>query len=264
MPAYAVPKLVKPPKVKSKQVLLVTSGDLRLAANQTCWPAQKEMEDALAGVLSDLGYELVRAHAYKADEKHGFISSQKEGMEVLARIDPKAKLIVAEAVWQYSHHVLAGLLSHEGPILTVANWSGQWPGLVGMLNLNASLTKAGKRYSTLWAEDFQRRAVCRRAEEVAQGRRHPASHAARQAFEQGQDPIVRAALGRGARRGAPPRKSRDGRLRRGLHGDVQRDHSRRALESSGGLQGTTQPVEPLLRNHSGARRRGPGGPPLAR
>ena len=40
------------------------------------------------------------------------------------------------------------------PILTVANWSGEWPGLVGMLNLNGSLTKAGKKYSTLWSEGF--------------------------------------------------------------------------------------------------------------
>ena len=41
-----------------------------------------------------------------------------------------------------------------GPILTVANWSGTWPGLVGMLNLNGSLTKAGVPYSTLWSETF--------------------------------------------------------------------------------------------------------------
>src|SRR5690606_13578070 len=39
-------------------------------------------------------------------------------------------------------------------ICTVANWSGTWPGLVGMLNLNGSLTKAGVKYSTLWSEDF--------------------------------------------------------------------------------------------------------------
>jgi len=36
----------------------------------------------------------------------------------------------------------------------VANWSGTWPGLVGMLNLNGSLTKQGVRLSTLWSEDF--------------------------------------------------------------------------------------------------------------
>jgi L-fucose isomerase-like protein len=50
--------------------------------------------------------------------------------------------------------VLAGLESHRGPILTIANWSGQWPGLVGMLNLNGSLYKAGVKFSTLWSEDF--------------------------------------------------------------------------------------------------------------
>jgi len=154
MPAYQLPQLAKPPKTKKKQVLMVTSGDLRLSANQTCWEAQKAMEESLSQAVAAAGYKLVRAHPYKEDEKHGFIASQKEGMCVFAGIDPDAKLIVAEAVWQYSHHVLAGLLSHKGPILTVANWSGQWPGLVGMLNLNAGLTKAGKKYSTLWSEDF--------------------------------------------------------------------------------------------------------------
>jgi hypothetical protein len=154
MAKYDLPKLVKPSKTARKQVLLTASGDLRLSANQTCWPKQKEMEDLLTKAVAEAGYELVRAHPYKEQEKHGFIGSQKEGLCVFAGIDPDAKLIVAEAVWQYSHHVLAGLLAHKGPILTVANWSGTWPGLVGMLNLNASLTKAGKKYSTLWSEDF--------------------------------------------------------------------------------------------------------------
>jgi hypothetical protein len=96
----------------------------------------------------------VRSHPYKSDQKHGFIASQREGIEAFRNVDPDAPIIVAEAVWQYSHHVLAGLTTHRGPILTVANWSGQWPGLVGMLNLNGSLTKAGVKYSTLWSEDF--------------------------------------------------------------------------------------------------------------
>lgn len=154
MAKAVIPKLPAPRKVRPNEVLLVASGDLRLSANQTCWPAQEEMERALAEAVASAGFKLVRAHPYKEDEKHGFISSQKEGMRIFAQIDPTAKLIVAEAVWQYSHHVLAGLLSHQGPILTVANWSGKWPGLVGLLNLNACLTKAGKKYSTLWAEDF--------------------------------------------------------------------------------------------------------------
>jgi len=142
------------PKTPRKTVLLVANGDLRQSANAVCWAAQAEMEKALTAALANLGYTLKRAHPYKKDVKHGFISSQKEGMEVFSTIDPDAPLIVAEAVWQYSHHILHGLISHRGPILTVANWSGTWPGLVGMLNLNGGLTKAGVKYSTLWSDAF--------------------------------------------------------------------------------------------------------------
>ncbi|WP_269522377.1 hypothetical protein [Coraliomargarita parva] len=139
---------------KTKTVLLVANGDLRLSANQSCWAEQDKMEKELAAVVKTLGATVKRAHKYKPDLKHGFIASQREGMDVFAKIDRKAPIIVAEAVWQYSHHLLHGLISHEGPILTVANWSGTWPGLVGMLNLNGSLTKAGVKYSTLWSENF--------------------------------------------------------------------------------------------------------------
>jgi len=151
---YQLPKISAPKKARAKEVLMVASGDLRLSANQVCWPTQAAMEKELSEAVGKCGFELTRAHPYKPEEKHGFIASQKEGMAVFANIDPDAKLIVAESVWQYSHHVLHGLISHMGPILLVANWSGQWPGLVGMLNLAGSLTKAGVRYSMLWSEDF--------------------------------------------------------------------------------------------------------------
>ncbi|HEY5551159.1 MAG TPA: fucose isomerase [Opitutaceae bacterium] len=142
-------------KKSPKKILLVANGDLRQSANEACWPAQSAMEDALTAAVARFGYKLVRAHPYKPALKHGFIASQKEGMEVFAGIDPNTPIIVAEAVWQYSHHLLHGLISHQAPILTVANWSGTWPGLVGMLNLNGSLTKAGVKYSTLWSENFE-------------------------------------------------------------------------------------------------------------
>jgi len=138
----------------SKPVLLVASGDLRESANRVCWAAQEAMEQALAAAIKCFGRTVQRAHQYHRDRGHGFISSQREGIDIFRQLDPEAPLIVAEAVWQYSHHVLAGLMTHRGPILTVANWSGQWPGLVGLLNLNGSLTKAGVKYSSLWSKDF--------------------------------------------------------------------------------------------------------------
>src|ERR1017187_6420818 len=138
-----------------KHVYLMSSGDLRLSANQKCWPEQAKMEAVLAQALKAEGWTVVRAHPFDKQKQHGFLDSQKMGIEVFRQLDPQAPVIVAECVWQYSHHVLAGLTTHRGPILTVANWSGTWPGLVGMLNLNGSLTKAGVKYSTLWSETFE-------------------------------------------------------------------------------------------------------------
>ena len=161
-------------------IYLVASGDSRLAANQTCWEAQVKLEQALGKALQSLGHTIKRAHEYDAEKKHGFIDSQRMGMKTFANLPSRdVPLIVAEAVWQYSHHVLAGLTTHQGPILTVANWSGQWPGLVGMLNLNGSLTKADVAYSTLWSLDFTDQFFVEKLREwLATGTiRHDLSHA---------------------------------------------------------------------------------------
>jgi hypothetical protein len=135
-------------------VYLVANGDLRLSANQKCEPAQAAMEKALVGAIEREGFNVQRAHPFDEAKGHGFIDSQKMGLEVFKSIPQDAPLVVAEAVWQYSQHLLGGLISHNGPILTVANWSGTWPGLVGLLNLNGSLTKADVKYSSLWSEEF--------------------------------------------------------------------------------------------------------------
>jgi hypothetical protein len=138
---------------KSKTVYLLASGDLRLSANLVCAPAQLAMEKTIVEAFKKMGVAVKRAHPVDRNG-HCFIDSQKYGMEVFRGIPADAPVVVAEAVWQYSYHVLPGLMTHQGPILTIANWSGQWPGLVGMLNLNGSLTKAGVKYATLWSDDF--------------------------------------------------------------------------------------------------------------
>jgi hypothetical protein len=139
---------------RNKTVILVASGDSRLSANRTCWAAQLELEAAVGKAVTKLGYSIQRGHAVDPEKGHGFLDGQHNGIVAFRCIDPHSPLIVAEAVWQYSSHVLPGLIKHKGPILTLANWSGQWPGLVGLLNLNASLTKAGVEYSTIWSENF--------------------------------------------------------------------------------------------------------------
>ena len=147
--------LVTPPRIGLNEAFLVASGDSRLLANQICWPAQAAMEQQIVAAFSAQGVTVKRAHPYDDALKHGFIWNQRMGMDVFKSVPTEAPLIVAVAVWQYSYHILAGLRDHSGPILTIANWSGQWPGLVGLLNLNGSLTKMGITYSTIWSEDFK-------------------------------------------------------------------------------------------------------------
>jgi hypothetical protein len=155
MATYQIPQTTSPPTLNPNEAFLVASGDLRLSANQTCWPAQAEMERQIVTAFAAEGITVKRAHPYDETMKHGFIWNQRMGMDVFKSIPPEAPLIVAVAVWQYSYHILAGLRDHRGPILTIANWSGQWPGLVGLLNLNGSLTKMHVTYSTIWSEDFK-------------------------------------------------------------------------------------------------------------
>ncbi|MBM4186872.1 MAG: fucose isomerase [Gemmatimonadetes bacterium] len=138
----------------ARDIVLVASGDSRLPANRVCWAAQADLEATVTRTLAAMGRRVTRGHPVDPALGHGFIDGQARGIEVFRNIDRDAPLIVAVAVWQYTSHVLAGLTRHRGPILTLANWSGQWPGLVGLLNLNGSLTKAGIPYASIWSEDF--------------------------------------------------------------------------------------------------------------
>jgi hypothetical protein len=154
MTSYLLPTVADRGTVKPQTAYLIASGDLRPSANTAGWPTQVSLEAAVTNVFTELGWTIVRANPIDPATGHGFISSQRMGLEVFKSIPVDAPLIVAEAVWQYSHHVLAGLRTHQGPILTVANFAGDWPGLVGLLGLNAGLTKMGTPYSTLWSVDF--------------------------------------------------------------------------------------------------------------
>lgn len=141
-------------RAQAHEVLLVTNADLREPANVTCWPTQREFEARLGVALEKLGYRMKRAHAVDAERGHGFISSQKEGSDLFAALDPEAPVIVLLTAWQYSHHIAPSLVHHRGPILLLANFDGTWPGLVGMLCMAGCLTSLGRPFSRLWSETF--------------------------------------------------------------------------------------------------------------
>jgi len=137
----------------SEPVFLIASGDLRLSANQKCWPAQESVEASVIAAIRGAGREVKRGHPFDSAKGHGFIDSQKIWHAGFSRhpAERAADCSGSGLAIQPSRAAWAGYAS--GPILTVANWSGEWPGLVGMLNLNGSLTKAGVRYETLWSRD---------------------------------------------------------------------------------------------------------------
>ena len=154
MTDYQLPVITPRPDALPKTVYVIANGDLRLTANLETWDKQQEVESQFGAAVEALGWKVKRAHGVNPATGHGFIDSQRHGMEVFRNVPDDAPLAVVEAVWEYSHHVLHGLRDHKGPILIAANFAGDYPGLVGLLNLTASLTKMGTPYSALWSEDF--------------------------------------------------------------------------------------------------------------
>ncbi len=154
MSTYLIPEAPTRPAAEPNTVYVVANGDLRLTTNVKTWAMQQQVEAEFAAAVEAQGWKVTRAHGVNPETGHGFIDSQHHGMQVFKNVPTEAPLVVVEAVWQYSHHVLHGLRDHTGPILLVANFAGDFPGLVGMLNLHGSLVKADVKHSTLWSKDF--------------------------------------------------------------------------------------------------------------
>ena len=56
-------------KSPMKDVVLITSGDLRLSANQVCWAAQEDLERKLTQCFKDAGVSVRRA--FPVDSHNG-------------------------------------------------------------------------------------------------------------------------------------------------------------------------------------------------
>ena len=80
-----------------KTAHLIASGDLRLSANQKCWPAQAAMDVPAVDAIEREGWPVRRAHPFDPKKKHVFSDSQKYRMEVFteAQVLDQCKMYVA-------------------------------------------------------------------------------------------------------------------------------------------------------------------------
>ena len=72
----------------------------------------------------------------------GMLTKPTEAIERLGPIDEP--LIGVYAHWVYGPHTTDGVVGKDSPLLLASNFSGTWPGLVGLLNTAACLESVGR------------------------------------------------------------------------------------------------------------------------
>ena len=78
----------------------------------------------------------------------GFITKPNEAITKLGPVnDP---MIGVFAHWTYGPHTCDGVVGKDNPLLLASNFSGQWPGLVALLNTGACLESLNRRFSRIW------------------------------------------------------------------------------------------------------------------
>jgi L-fucose isomerase-like protein len=130
----------------SKKIAVFWPGDARDIPNQLALPNMQEATAQLERALKKLGRT-----PYLVP---GFLSKPHHAIEKLGPIDdPMIGMCVH---WFYGPHTTDGVVGKDNPLLLASNFSGRWPGLVGLLNTGACLESLNRPFSRAWTdrEDF--------------------------------------------------------------------------------------------------------------
>lgn len=117
-------------------------GDYRDTPNTLALPLLQDATRELETALDRLG----RKHA----RIPGFMTRPHEVIEGLGQVDDP--IIGLYTHWVYGPHTVDGVIGRDNPLLMMSNFSGTWPGLVGLLNTGACLQAEGRAHSRLWTE----------------------------------------------------------------------------------------------------------------
>ena len=129
-----------------KKIALFWPGDARDKPNELALPNVAEATVRLEAALKKLGRTPYRVE--------GFLAKPHEAIEKLGPItDPMIGVCVH---WFYGPHTTDGVVGKDNPLLLASNFSGRWPGLVGLLNTGACLESLDRPFSRAWtdADDF--------------------------------------------------------------------------------------------------------------
>jgi len=126
----------------TKRIALFYPGDARPRPNEVALPSVTAASAQLEGALRRLGHEPYRIE--------GFITKPHEAIEKLSHVDDP--LVGVCVHWLYGPHTTDGVVGKDNPLLLASNFSGQWPGLVGLLNTGACLESLDRKFSRAWTD----------------------------------------------------------------------------------------------------------------
>lgn len=126
----------------SKKIALFWPGDYREYPNQAALPNIEEATSQLERALKKLGHDSYRIE--------GYLTRPHEAIEKLGPVDDP--MIAVCVHWFYGPHTTDGVVGKDNPLLLASNFSGTWPGLVGLLNTGACLESLGRPFSRVWTD----------------------------------------------------------------------------------------------------------------
>ncbi len=126
----------------TQRVAMFWPGDARAIPNELALPNIAEATAQLERALRKLGRE-----PYLVE---GFLSKPHESIEKLGPIDDPMVGVCVH--WFYGPHTTDGVVGKENPLLLASNFSGRWPGLVGLLNTGACLESLDRKFSRAWTD----------------------------------------------------------------------------------------------------------------
>jgi L-fucose isomerase-like protein len=126
----------------TKTAAIFWPGDYRAYPNEAALPMVEQATMQMEAALKRLGWSSYRVK--------GYLTKPHEAIERLGPVqDP---MVGIYAHWVYAPHTTDGVMGSDNPLLLASNFSGRWPGLVGLLNTGASLTSLNRPHSRIWTE----------------------------------------------------------------------------------------------------------------